>query len=287
MLQIKLMQKENDIIGNLQNWACENDNVRAAVLIGSRANPNAHVDILSDYDIELFVNDISTFMDDKWLDFFGNIMIRWPFKPMSTFSKDWITRLVLFESGIRIDFQITAKKSVDSSAYNGGFRLLVDKDGLMKNLKEPTFSKYFIKKPTEEEYQALVNGFFWDATYIAKNLWREELYYAKYMLDNIIRFEYLQKMIEWYIALQHDWSVSTNKHGRFFKRYLDSQTWTELETTFSDGDIENNWIAFFNMLDLFRKLSKDVAKKSGYSYPDGIDLKVTEYCRKVKTLEKK
>jgi hypothetical protein len=37
-------------------------------------------------------------------------MIKWPLTPMSTFDKNWITRLVLFDSGVRIDFQITAKK---------------------------------------------------------------------------------------------------------------------------------------------------------------------------------
>jgi len=276
------MQQEKEVIEKLQNWANENNSVRAVILTGSRVTPNSHTDIFSDYDVELYVKNIQQFMNDEWLTFFGDIMIRWPLKPMSTFNKDWITRLVLFENEVRIDFQITSKKSIDPSAYDSGYKVLVDKDSLTKNLNKATFSKYVIKKPTKEEYEALVNGFFWDATYVVKNLWRDELCYAKYMLDNIIRFEYLHKMIDWHIAMQHNWSISTNKYGGFFKRYLDSRTWTELQATFSDAGIENNWQAFFNMIDLFRKLAKSVAKNLGYEYLDEIDQKVTEYCKKVK-----
>lgn len=279
------MQQEKEVIGKLQNWASENDSVRAAILTSSRVIPNSYTDIYSDYDVELYVKDIQQFMNDEWLTFFGDIMIRWPLKPMSTFDKDWITRLVLFENEVRIDFQITSKKSIDSSAYDSGYKVLVDKDGLTRNLNAATFSEHVVNKPTKEEYESLVNGFFWDATYVAKNLWRDELCYAKYMLDNIIRFEYLHKMIDWHIAMQHNWSISTNKYGRFFKHYLDSKTWTELEATFSDAGIETNWQAFFNMIDLFRKLAKSVAKYLGYEYPYEIDQKVTEYCKKVKTFK--
>ena len=280
------MLQEKEVIEKLQNWASECDCVRAMVLTSSRANPDSYTDIFSDYDIELYVKDMQLFMDDKWLSFLGEPMIKWPLKPMSTFDKDWITRLVIFENEVRIDFQITAKKSIAPSSYDSGYRVLIDKDGLTKDLNEPTFSEHIIKKPTREEYESLVNGFFWNATYVAKHLWRDEVYFAKSMLDSSLRFDHLTKMIEWYIASQHNWSININKYGRFFKRYLDSKTWTELEATFTDADIENNWQAFFNMIDLFRKLAKYVGKNLGYEYLSQTDQKITDYCKKVKTSEK-
>ena len=91
-------------------------------------------------------------------------------------------------------------------------------------------------------------------------------------------------MIEWYIAVRHDRAVSTNKYGRFFKRYLDAGTWAELEATFADADIENNWQALFNTIDLFRKLAKYVADNLGYEYPDETDRKITAYCKKARAL---
>ena len=154
------MQLEEKVIKRLCDWANQNDSVRAAVLTSSRAQPSTHTDVFSDYDIELYVSDIRQFMNDEWLAYFGDVMIRWPFKPMSTLSSDWITRLVRFKNGVGIDFQITTRESIESSAYNDGYRVLVDKDGLTGDLDEATFSKHLIKKPTSEEYEALVNGFF-------------------------------------------------------------------------------------------------------------------------------
>lgn len=276
------MLQDNHIIKKLTNWAMEKDSVRAMILRGSRANPNAYTDNLSDYDIELYVKNARQFLNDEWMNFLGNAMIRWPLKPMPTFDKQWITRLVLFENKVRIDFQITSKKSIDSSAYEDGYKVLVDKDRLTINLAEHAFSKTNIKKPGKEEFEELLNAFFWDATYIAKSLKRDELYYAKFMLDNILRFGSLQKIIEWHIAMRYDWHVSTGKCGRFFKDYIDAKTWTELENTFSDAEIENNWQAFFKMVNLFRRLSKDLADNFGYNYPFETDKKVTGYCKRIK-----
>jgi aminoglycoside 6-adenylyltransferase len=115
---------------------------------------------------------------------------------------------------------------------------------------------------------------------------RDELYYAKFMLDSSLRFGELQRMIEWHIAMQHDWSISTGKRGRLFKHYLSAKVWKELEATFSDADIANNWRAFFNMIDLFRTLAKEVGDNLGYEYPEKIDEQVTAYCKKIKTSKK-
>ncbi len=218
------MKREDEVIGRLRDWANGNDSVRAVVLVGSRVEPDSRPDDLSDYDIELYVNDIQPFMNDDWLAHFGEVMVRWPLQPMSTFSQDWLTRLVLFKNRVRIDFQITTMDSIEPSAYDGGHRALVDKDALTRELDEATFSEYIIKKPAKEEYEALVNGFFWEATYVAKSLCRDELHFAKFMLDSAMRFEYLQRMIEWHIGEEQDWSVATGVCGRFFKRYLDSST---------------------------------------------------------------
>jgi aminoglycoside 6-adenylyltransferase len=280
------MQQEQNLIEELQRWARDDDSVRAMILTGSRADPHSTVDVLSDYDVELYVEDIQPFMSDEWLSLFGEVMVKWPLRPMPTFDKDWITRLVLFASEVRIDFQITARKSVDPLAYDAGFRVLIDKRGLTKDLNKATFSRYIIIRPAKEDYEALVNAFFWDACYVAKHLWRDEVYFAKYMLDCLIRFEHLRTIIEWYVSTRNGWSVSTGNYGRLFKRHIDAATWAELEATFADASLENNWQAFFNLIGLFRKLATYVAQDLGYDYPDALDRRVTAYCRRVKDLNR-
>ena len=81
------------------------NSMTSSLSLFSRANTGSRVDVFSDYDIELYVLDIQSFMNDEWLSFFARPMIRWPFKPMPTHRRDWITRLVIFENEVRIDFQ--------------------------------------------------------------------------------------------------------------------------------------------------------------------------------------
>jgi len=160
--------------------------------------------------------------------------------------------------------------------------VLIDKDALTANLSQPTFAKYIIRKPSRQEYETLVHDFWWDATYVPKYLWRDELPYAKYMFDNIIRYSYLQRIVDWYIGQQHDWTVSMGLYGKWFKHYLDTETWTELESTYANSDIKENWVAFFRMVDLFRKMATKVGVQLGYEYPIHLDNEVTEYISSIR-----
>jgi len=279
------MRTEKEVLSHFKKWARKNDLIRAAVLTSSRANPEAEVDFLSDYDIELYVSDLSEFKkSDEWLDEFGTIMVCWPFKPRSTGFKDgnWITRLVLFNDGLRIDFQITDQIKITKDAYNNGYQVLIDKDGITEGLAEPTYSEFIIKKPEQEEYETLVNEFWWDAYYVPKYLWRDQLPFAKYMLDYTLRYSYLHQIIDWYIGLENDWEVETGALGKKFKEYLSKEKWEEWEETYAGADIEDNWKAFFKMTDYFRKLAKKIGDKLNYNYPEQVDKEVIKFCREIK-----
>lgn len=279
------MRTEKEVLSHFKKWARKNDLIRAAVLTSSRANPEAEVDFLSDYDIELYVSDLSGFKkSDEWLNEFGSIMVRWPFKPRSTGFKDgnWITRLVLFNDGVRIDFQITDHSKIKRDAYDNGYQVLIDKDGITEELEKPTYSEYIIKKPEQEEYETLVNEFWWNAYYVPKYLWRDQLPFAKYMLDYTLRYSFLHKIIEWYIGLGNGWSVETGAFGKKFKEYLDAELWSEWKKTYAGADLEENWEAFFRMTDFFRKLAKIIATDLDYNYPDQVDKRVSEFCREIR-----
>lgn len=85
---------------------------------------------------------------------------------------------------------------------------------------KPTYQISIIKKPSEKEFQNLINDFWWDTTYVAKCLVRDEIFYAKFMSETVIRTEYLIPLIEWHIASEHNWNITTNKYGRLFKSIL-------------------------------------------------------------------
>lgn len=277
------MRTESEVLSRIAKWAQGNDLVRAAILTGSRVDPKRETDFLSDYDFELYVADLRPFtQDDSWLNVFGSIMMRWPLEPRSTFDDKWLTRLVLFGDGVRTDFQITDEVWIDPTAHDNGDKVLIDKDALASKINDPTFSKYLIREPSRQEYETLVHDFWWDATYVPKYLWRGELPFAKYMFDTVLRYSYFQRLVEWYIGQRHDWQVSTGLNGRWFKRYLDAETWSEVESTYAGSGIEENWEAFYRMANLFRKLAREVGVQFGYEYDNNTDEEVTKYCSNIR-----
>jgi aminoglycoside 6-adenylyltransferase len=116
---------------------------------------------------------------------------------------------------------------------------------------------------------------------VPKSLYRDELPFAKYMLDHIMRHQFLHRVIEWRIGSQNDWSVNPGVCGKRFKRYLDPTTWTELESTYAGAGIEENIAAFNRMIALFRRLARELACELGYSYPEELDKNVTAYCSNI------
>ncbi|KKI90169.1 hypothetical protein WQ54_23105 [Bacillus sp. SA1-12] len=287
------VKKEEIMFRELTDWANSKEVIRTIILTSSRANPNAYKDVFTDFDIELFVSDLQPFLtSDRWLDNFGTMITTIPLRPVE--NDGWITRLVLFEDGTKIDFQIYTSESLKELSnnqqlpvkYDNGYKVLLDKDNLTKDIKSPSYTAFVTTKPTEEEFCELINDFWWDTTYVAKSLWRDELYFVKFMLDNVIRFNYLQKVIEWYIGVQNDWNVNPNKCGRWFKRYLDKETWQELESTYAGANIEDNWNALFRTADLFNRLSVKIGKDLGYDYPIELENKIREYLLKTRNLDK-
>ena len=243
--------------------------------------------MLSDYDIEVYVRDTGPIVaNDDWLRDFGPIMVRWPLTPRPTASQDWVTQLVLFEDGLRIDFQITPKQSVTAKDYDNGYAVLVDKDGLGASLGTPTYSEFALTPPTRLAYEETINSFWWDIIYVAKELWRGELNFAKFMLDSVVRFEQLQPLIEWYIGLTQGPDAMTGVNGRWFQRRLDPETWRQYEATFADADIENNWAALFATLSFARRIGQALAESMGYTYPEAVDQKVTRYIESIRQLPK-
>lgn len=280
------MRKEREVLDALRKWVAENDNVRGMVLTSSRVNEDAVVDLMSDYDVEIYVKDEDPFeRGDEWLEAFGAVLIRWPAEPARG-DDGGLFRLVIYEDGVRIDWGI--KKAEHFGRFNGPsepYKVLVDKDRLVENPLQSSYAGFNVNRPSKTEFDEIMHDFWWDITYVAKSLWRGEIYWAKYMYGRR-HFKELEKAIEWYIGMRHEWSVNTNKHGRWFKRYLDEETLAEIDSTFAGANIEENWTALFNMTRLFRRLAVAVADELDFDYPHETDRRITAYMDKIRRLDR-
>lgn len=284
------MQAREEKLKTLINWAKNTGDIRVVLLTSSLVNPLAPVDEFSDLDIELvFENSAEYVSDNNWIRNFGHpiAMIE---EDETCFNGKHAMKMVLYDDYVKVDFKLYGKshflKEVNLNElpedWDIGYKVLIDKDGLTQNLKKPSYEVSIIKKPTQEKFSQLLNDFWWDTTYVAKCLARDELFYAKFMSENNIRNGYLITLLEWYIASEHDWKITTNKFGRLFKKYLTPEMWEKTEQTFSGSSIEDNWNALFAMADLVSETGTQLSQKLGYSYPARLEADIRCYLNKLR-----
>ncbi|AFQ15492.1 aminoglycoside 6-adenylyltransferase [Bacillus thuringiensis] len=283
------MRTEKEMLDVIINTAIEDERIRAVIMNGSRVNPNVKRDCFQDYDIMYVVNDIQSFTSNhNWVHRFGEIMIVQMPEEMSLVQPDEDGKfpyLMQFMDGNRIDLTLVPveliKKFVGQDSLS---KLLLDKDNCLEEFPPASDKDYLVKKPTEKEFLDCCNEFWWCSTNIAKGLWREELSYAKGMLEGPVRDMFIV-MLEWYIGMKTDFTVNTGKFGKHFEQYIEEDMWEQFKRTFSNAEYENIWESFFVMGDLFREVANEIANTYEYQYPQDDD-KVTNYLKHVKALPK-
>ncbi|HDW3058956.1 TPA: aminoglycoside 6-adenylyltransferase [Bacillus cereus] len=283
------MRTEKEMLDVIINTAIEDERIRAVIMNGSRVNPNVKRDCFQDYDIMYVVNDIQSFTSNhNWIHRFGEIMIVQMPEEMSLVQPDEDGKfpyLMQFMDGNRFDLTLVPveliKKFVGQDSLS---KLLLDKDNCLEEFPPASDKDYLVKKPTEKEFLDCCNEFWWCSTNIAKGLWREELSYAKGMLEGPVRDMFIV-MLEWYIGMKTDFTVNTGKFGKHFEQYIEEDMWEQFKRTFSNAEYENIWESFFVMGDLFREVANEIANTYEYQYPQDDD-KVTNYLKHVKALPK-
>jgi aminoglycoside 6-adenylyltransferase len=282
-----------DVLGTLVHWANGQPAVRALVLESSRVREGAPLDILSDYDVLLVVSHTRSFArDETWLHHLGTILVLFQDQDQM-YGLRIYNRLVLYEDGTKVDYiiwpvallqRILGKLKLPD-LLDQGYQVLVDKDHLASQLKAPTYRAYIPHKPTAYEYQLLMEEFWWETIYVAKNLWRDELVQMKYNLECVMKIDLLRRVLEWRIELDHHWSWKPGAFGRGLKKQLDQRTWDEFASTFVGSGIEENWLALFQTTALFRRVAMEVGDALGYRYPSELDERVTRYLQRIRNLE--
>jgi aminoglycoside 6-adenylyltransferase len=165
-----------------------------------------------------------------------------------------------------------------------GYRVLLDQDQRTAEWKQPSYQAHIPARPTEAEYQALVEEFWWGTTYVAKSLWRDDLVFAKWVLDQDLKLETMRRMLEWRIEIDHHWSVKPGMYGRGLKQLLPPHIWSEFATTYVSLDVEETWAALNRVIALFRQVAPDVGNALGYPYPQQVDDQVSAYLEAIREM---
>jgi aminoglycoside 6-adenylyltransferase len=281
------MRSEQEMLDLILDTARDDERIRAVILEGSRANPNAPRDIFQDFDVVYVVTDLAPFRHNlEWIGRFGELMILQMPEEMGDpppRGDGSFGYLMQFADGNRIDLGLFPLAKLDTLETTSQAVLLLDKDDLIEELPPPSDSDYYPAPPSEKAFADCCNEFWWVCPYLAKGLWREEILYAKYFQDHFVR-DQLRKMLNWYVGTKTGFSASPGKFGKYLDRHLEPELWQMLLDTYSDAGYENTWQALYTMCNLFRVLALHVAEHFGFDYPHRDDRRVSAHLRHVHTL---
>lgn len=190
------MRGEREMYQMILDIAKETEQVLAVYMNGSRTNENVPGDIFQDYDIVFVVKETQPFIEDKnWIRKFGNILyMQYPDESPFEFPGEPAGKeghygwLMQFDDGVRMDLTVQSAEYAKEHIHDDKLcRILLDKEGILPDIPKSSDADYHVKKPTEAEFAACCNEFWWCSNNLAKGLWREEMPYVQDMTNFVDR----------------------------------------------------------------------------------------------------
>lgn len=277
------MRKENEVIKQLLNFAHSEDSVRAVMLNGSRLNSIAPKDIMQDYDVVFFIRNLEQLSyktNRDWINTFGELVIL----QQNDFEDGSYIFLMQFKDGVRIDLRFDDIVRIDIETKKDTLsKILLDKDNMKIELPLPNDSIHYVQKPSQREFDSVLNNALWIQTYVAKSIWRDELPYAKYTFD-VILVDCIQQLLSWYIGEKYNWNINVGKYCKWFKTLLSEEMYNEFITLYPATNYDEMWQSLFHAGKFTRKIGEELAEKLEFNYPMRDDINVAEYIQMIKIL---
>jgi aminoglycoside 6-adenylyltransferase len=284
---------EKAVIKKITGWAKSKPDIRAVLLTSSRARPDAAPDKFSDYDVILVAEDIKPYRENEsWLEKFGRVLVVYRDPIQTRYGNKRFIDVTQYESGLKIDFTLWPVGLLKRMAgmtklpkyIDDGYEVLLDKDGLTKGMKPPSYKAFMLKPPTEAEYLKLIEEFFSDVPYAVKHIRRGDIFFLNFTIY-FMRDVKLRQMLEWQVEIAHGWSLKSAYYGKGLQNYCNLEIIKEIKNTLSRTSVEGDWEALFRIIKLFGVIAREVGKGLGYTYPEDLEKRVIAYAEKVKAGE--
>ncbi len=269
------MIKTNEFFSKFEeafvSWAEKTDDIRAAFIVGSRARADHSADKWSDLDIILYANNDEFYLyNTEWLEALGNIWATFIYHTSSGEPE----RLTVFEGGYQVDIVFHSsnalrrmvKDQTTPESFYRGVRVLVDKDNVSGYIVPSVFKPKLSLTISETAFIQTINMFLFTSVYIAKQIFRGELWTAK-TRENDLKVLLLQ-MMEWHAKAMHGKDYDIWHAGRFLHEWVEQKTLDEIKNTFGLYEKADSFRALMAAMNLFRRLSVETANKLRLRYPE-------------------
>lgn len=275
---------------NIVAWLQQEHDVRAAMIIGSRARTDHPADQWSDLDVLLFVRDPERYVASAdWVAGFGPVWLA--FAERTPDGRAW-ERRVLYAGGLDVDFALSPAQWLEYIAAHGlvpeivdvirrGVRVLVDKDNLLSGILHlPIPDAAPFQQPSSDQFADAISDFWYHSLWSAKHLRRGELWWAKSGCDGKLK-GLLQQMLEWHAHALRGPAHDTWMRGRFLEEWADPRAVARLSGVYAHYDRQDIARALWATMELFRWVTVETAERWQYAYPAASDRAVTDLVRQV------
>ena len=245
--------------------------VEAVALSGSRADIHSLRDQFQDYDVVYIVENLEDLISDlSWLDQFGIRLIE-----QHNVLGHRRLYLMLFEDGNRIDLSLCPKEYIQEWVESeANFEVIKDDNGLFEAY-QPISKRYWTAPPTEEEFAASCNEFWWVSAYVVKGIRRNQLIYATDHLYGICQQELL-KVLAWQVTSDRG-AVDIGKNYKYLFQYLPTEKEKEFSALLDFSSIEKITQSILATIQLFHQEAQYLAQKMGFNYDREVAEKMMAY----------
>jgi aminoglycoside 6-adenylyltransferase len=270
------------LLERIKQWAISDDDVVALIMTGSGARDDGRIDEHSDLDLEVIADRPDRLAGDStWLKQFGKVML----SQSLTQDQGYPTRLVFYEGGNKVDFTLADTKRLTDMVqvrkldglYDRGYRVIVDKRGITKSLPGASGRFPIVTRPTQAEFTAVVEEFWFEAAHIPRYLLRNELWVVKFrdwtMKGNLL------KLLQWHAIATSSTPTDVWYIGIHMKDWLEPEIWRECHDVFAHFDAKDSWRGLIATINLFRRVATETADRAGLDYPTRVDRDATDYIR--------
>jgi aminoglycoside 6-adenylyltransferase len=258
------------------HWAKQQNDIRAVLLLGSRARDDHPADQWSDWDIVIICVDPEPYLADaKWLEAIAPVWLTF-LDPTAV--GNLVERRALFEGGVDADFIFVSSVLARQLGQEGfpedvagvvrrGVKVLLDKENFTAPwLAIDAEESPAWQIPSEAQFNALVQDFLYHGVWVTKKLRRGEMWTAKWCLDGSMKDQMLT-MIHWHTRATQTWRRNLWHQGRFLEEWADERVLEGLPTAFARYDPAEIPSALKQTLYLFHWLAEETARGWQYAFP--------------------
>ncbi|HEX6989300.1 MAG TPA: aminoglycoside 6-adenylyltransferase, partial [Bacillota bacterium] len=274
------------LIGRIETWARNREDIRGLLILGSRARCIRPADAWSDLDVLLVTTDPDSYLDSTgWLADLGTVWITF----LEPTPAGGLERRVLFAGGLDVDFSVVAAADAAALAERGvppevagivtrGVRVLLDRDGLMSRLIDQCRAVAAALPPPaapgQAELDQLCHDFWYHAVWVAKKLRRGEVWTALDCCDGYMKRRLLT-LLEWHARAHRGPGWDTWHQGRFLEEWADDRVVQALRPAFAHYDAADVRRALLATMQVFRWAAVETSGLLGLTYPEAVDAKAS------------